>query len=73
MAFSFNIKRKINRLWSRGNVVRDGRRFALDVFAFIVKRNEHVFRASFGMTTALVVGVRIVVMLITEFKEMNGL
>ena len=53
--------------------MRDRRRFALDVFAFVLKGNKHIFRAAVGMATALVVGVRIVVMLVTEFKEMNGL
>ena len=43
------------------------------VFAFVVKGDKNVFRASFGMTTSFVIGVRIVVMLVTEFEEMNGL
>ena len=43
------------------------------VFAFILKGDKHIFRAAFGMATALVIGVRIVVMLVAEFEEMNGL
>jgi hypothetical protein len=45
----------------------------LDVFAFVLQGNEHIFRAAFRMATALVIGVRIVVMFVTEFEEMNGL
>ena len=43
------------------------------VFAFILKGDKHIFRAAFGMATALVIGVRIVVMLVAEFEEMDGL
>jgi hypothetical protein len=43
------------------------------MFAFVLKGNEHIFRAAVGMATALVIGVGIVVMFVTEFKEMNGL
>ena len=52
--------------------MRNRRRFALLVFAFVLKRYKHIFRAAFGMATALVIGVRIVVMLVAEFEEMNG-
>ena len=43
------------------------------VFAFVLNGNVHVFVAAFGMTTALVIGMRIVVMFVAEFEEMNGL
>jgi hypothetical protein len=43
------------------------------VFAFVLKGDKHIFRAAFGMATTFVIGVRIVVMLVTEFEEMNGL
>ena len=53
--------------------MRSRRRCALLVFAFVLKGDKHIFRAIFGMATALVIRVRIVVMLVTEFEEMNGL
>ena len=53
--------------------MRSGRRCALLVFAFVLKGDKHICRAAFGMTTAFVVGMRIVVMLVAEFEEMNGL
>ncbi len=53
--------------------MRGGRRFALDVFAFVLKGNKHIFRAAFGMATTLVIGVRIVVVFVAKFEEMNGL
>ena len=43
------------------------------VFAFVLKGDKHIFRAVFGVTTAFVIGMRIVVMLVAEFEEMNGL
>ena len=43
------------------------------VFAFILKGDKHIFRAAFGMATALVIGVRIGVRIVAEFEEMNGL
>jgi hypothetical protein len=73
MAISFNIKRKIDRLLSRGNVLRDGRRCALFVFALVLKCNKHIFRAAVGVATAFVIGVGIVVVFVAEFEEVNGL
>ena len=43
------------------------------VFAFGLEGDKYVFGAAFGVATAFVFGMRIVVMLVTEFEEMNGL
>ena len=53
--------------------MRGRRRCALLVFAFVLNGNVYVFVATFGMATSFVIGMRIVVMFITEFEEMNGL
>ena len=53
--------------------MRSRRRCALLVFALVLKRHKHIFHAAVGMATSLVIGVRIVVMLVAEFEEMNGL
>ncbi len=53
--------------------MRDGRRCALLVFAFVLNGNVHVFVAAVGMTTSFVIGVRIVVVFVAEFEEVDGL
>ena len=53
--------------------MRSRRRFALLVFAFVLKGDKHIFRAAFGMATAFVIGVRIFVVFVAEFEKMDGL